>query len=148
MTTCAHVKSNGEPCGSPAQGQEQFCHNHLRWHRARMAAGDSGYSCPVLDDRDSIQILINDTIRGLIRGTIEPRVGSTILYAAQVSLSNFKQQEAHAEKVTKRKSDSEPISTTEPKSGEPAEENFLARLLTDKYNEMTGQKPANSLVND
>ncbi len=144
MTICAHVKSNGETCGSPAQGQEQYCYHHLRWHRARNAAGDSGYSCPVLDDRDSIQILINDTIRGLIRGTIEPRVGSTILYAAQVSLANFKQQETLAEKATKRKSDSEPRSKAESKSAEPEEENFLARLLTDKYNEMTGQKPAES----
>lgn len=86
--TCNHIKLNGDPCRALAMRQQQYCYFHLRFRESHNLPGTDNYQPPVLEDADSIQLLIADVIRGLLHKTIDPKTGNSLLYAAQLSSLN------------------------------------------------------------
>jgi hypothetical protein len=97
--------------------QQQYCYFHLRFRESRNLPGTDNYQPPVLEDADSIQLLIADVIRGLLNKTIDPKTGNSLLYAAQLASLN-----------TSRKPKASAASDT-PKGG--TAEMSLAQLVLD-----------------
>src|SRR5579884_1882815 len=59
---CNHVKPNGQRCGSPAMGREDFSYFH---HLARMSVN----SFPILEDRRALQVAFMRVCERLMSGT-------------------------------------------------------------------------------
>jgi len=56
---CAHIKTNGTQCGSPALREQRFCFFHEKWQRQQIALNapqppsPQGFTMPVLEDAPS-----------------------------------------------------------------------------------------------
>lgn len=105
IARCHHIKSNGIQCGSPALKNDRLCYFHSRWNNeiVRLSGGDGVemFSLPVLEDANSIQILLMQVIRALLREQIDPKRASLLLYALQTASSNLKRTAFEPELPTK-----------------------------------------------
>jgi hypothetical protein len=125
IRTCNHIKSAGEPCGSPAMRNEHYCYHHLRYRRNH-DLGSPDYEVPILDDPDSVQLLINDVIRSLVKGSIDQKKATAILYAAQLASNNVKACLQQVEYIDD--DDDDESETTEEDEGPSLAEMFMKTL--------------------
>jgi|SRR5579863_6856196 len=104
---CQHIKVNGTQCGSPALRRNRFCYFHKRHHEERIALysdrlkneraqddrrrRNAAIDLPVLEDANSIQVSLMQTIRLLVSGRIDPKTAGLLLYALQTASSNLSQ---------------------------------------------------------
>ncbi len=84
--TCTYAFVTGKQCGSPALRGEDHCYYHLRYKEPQ---GLRSNTVPLLDDPDSIQLVVRDIMTGILGGTIEPRQASLLLYATQIASNNL-----------------------------------------------------------
>ena len=92
---CHHVKTNGTVCSSPALLEEQYCFFHKsareRTKRQRRAVrAKLPFQLPLLEDANSIQLAIGDTLNALLSGQIDHKTAGLILYGLQTAAGNVR----------------------------------------------------------
>ncbi|MGA9508131.1 MAG: hypothetical protein WBV55_05730 [Candidatus Sulfotelmatobacter sp.] len=86
---CTHIKVNGIPCGSPALRGELFCYFHQRLIRGvRTPPKSRLHPMAFLEDAESIQSSLMETINALVRNTIDFRRAQLILRALHIAARN------------------------------------------------------------
>ena len=95
---CAHIKTNGTQCGSPALRERRYCFFHKKWqgqHIALNAPASSplGFSMPVLEDADSVQVALMQVMRLILAGQLDPKAAGLLLYALQTASLNLRHME-------------------------------------------------------
>jgi hypothetical protein len=105
---CRLIKTTGLQCQSPALLGLRFCYFHARQtlrhanYRPNPAFdpffehGKHIRLNPV-EDRDSLQMALSQTVNALATGQIELKHAKAILYGLQLSAQNIKELEAHPE---------------------------------------------------
>jgi hypothetical protein len=86
---CQHVRLNGERCTQPARRNSDFCRFHDAAMKPLPAAHNLNEQLPVLEDADSIQIAIMRLLRYLMKGPIDRKDISTLLYGLQLASTNL-----------------------------------------------------------
>ena len=92
---CAHIKTNGTQCGSPALRERRYCFFHKKWqgqHIALNAPASSplGFTMPVLEDADSVQVALMQVMRLILAGQLDPKAAGLLLYALQTASLNLR----------------------------------------------------------
>lgn len=92
---CNHVKANGTVCESPALKDESLCFFHKsareRVKRQRRAQRNwKPFQLPVLEDAESIQLAIGDTLNALLAGQIDHKTAGLLLYGLQTAAGNVR----------------------------------------------------------
>lgn len=94
---CQHIKVNGTLCGSPAMRRNRFCYFHKLHHeetiqlnadRARRKRNVT-IELPVLEDANSIQVMLMQIMRLIITGQIDGKSAGLLLYALQTASTNL-----------------------------------------------------------
>ena len=92
---CAHLKTNGTQCGSPALRQRRYCFFHKNWQNQNVALNvkspASSFVLPVIEDADSIQMALMQVMRMILAGQLDHRAASLLLYALQTASLNLRQ---------------------------------------------------------
>jgi len=96
---CAHIKTNGTQCGSPALRERRFCFFHEKWQgqqialKAEQPPEQLSFTMPLLEDADSIQIALMQVIRLMVTRQLDPKVSGLLLYALQTASLNLRHME-------------------------------------------------------
>lgn len=83
--SCQHVKLNGDACGQPARRGRRFCRFHDETTRKRPE-----FSLPVIEDAASLQLALNQIMRGLADDLLNYKKASLLLYGCQIASANLK----------------------------------------------------------
>jgi hypothetical protein len=89
---CLHFKFNDEQCRQPALRHKKYCRFHNFIQEANGLPSDGRLRIPLAEDTPSIQIGINQIMRGIISNTIDHRTAWLLLYSLQLSTSNIAKQ--------------------------------------------------------
>src|ERR1700757_1768093 len=89
---CLHFKFNGEQCRQPALRHKKHCRFHNFIHEANSVPSDGRLLIPLAEDTPSIQIGINQIMRGIVSNTIDHKTAWLLLYSLQLSTSNLAKQ--------------------------------------------------------
>jgi hypothetical protein len=73
---CRHTKTDGQPCRNWVVRGQDFCHKHDLFLRARP---ERPIDVPLLEDEDSIVLLLSETLRALAWGAIPVANGRALL---------------------------------------------------------------------
>ena len=90
---CQHIKTNGAQCRGPAWGERSFCYFHAQWHeraRNRAQAAKPETTLPLLEDANSIQVLLMQTIDDIANNRLDRKQAALILYALQTASQNLR----------------------------------------------------------
>jgi len=109
---CAHIKTNGTQCGSPALREQRLCFFHEKWQRqqitlktepppnqtidqttaqaANQTDEQTGFTMPLLEDADSVQVALMQVIRLMVTRQLDPKVSGLLLYALQTASLNLR----------------------------------------------------------
>src|SRR6266850_3051214 len=108
---CAHIKTNGTQCGSPALREQRLCFFHEKWQRqqitlkteqaasqaanqiANQTTGQTAsqtndqpnFTLPLLEDADSVQVALMQVIQLMVTRQLDPKVSGLLLYALQTA---------------------------------------------------------------
>ena len=88
--SCTHIKVSGVRCGSPALRGEQFCYFHQRMLRTVRYPSSRVHHAALLEDEESIQASLVETVNALLRGTIELKRAELILRALNTAVRNIR----------------------------------------------------------
>ena len=88
VKSCTHIKVSGVRCGSPARRGEQFCYSHQRMLRTVRYPASRIRHAALLEDEESIQVALMETINALLLGTIEIKRAELILRALNTAVRN------------------------------------------------------------
>ncbi len=88
--SCTHIKVTGVGCGSPALRGEQFCYFHQRMLRTVKYPRSRISHNALLEDEESIQVSLMETVDGLLCGTIELKRAELILRALNTAVRNIR----------------------------------------------------------
>src|SRR5450631_1378561 len=88
--SCTHIKVSGVRCGSPALRGEQFCYFHQRMLRTVRYPSSRVHHAALLEDEESIQAALMETVNALLRGTIEIKRAELILRALNTAVRNIR----------------------------------------------------------
>ena len=86
---CKHVKLDGNPCVQPARRGKEFCRFHHILYEPVVMPGQPLYRPPILEDTASVQVVIMQVIRELMRQPIDRHNAGLILYGLQLASSNL-----------------------------------------------------------
>jgi hypothetical protein len=120
---CVHFKFNDEQCRQPALRHKKYCRFHNFMHEQTSVPSNGRLLIPLAEDTSSIQIAINQIMRGIISGDIDHKTAWLLLYSLQLSTSNLAKQRD----VFPPPPESEPEEEEQPPS--------LAKILLDKLRE-------------
>ena len=88
VKSCTHIKVSGVRCGSPALRGEQFCYFHQRMLRTVRYPASRIRHAALLEDEESIQVALMETMNALLLGTIEIKRAELILRALNTAVRN------------------------------------------------------------
>ena len=93
---CAHIKTNGTQCGSPALRDRRYCFFHKKWQGQRISLNAQppapySFTMPVLEDADSVQVALMQVMRLILAGQLDPKIAGLLLYALQTASLNLRQ---------------------------------------------------------
>ena len=88
--SCTHIKVSGVRCGSPSLRGEQFCYFHQRMLRTVRYPASRVHHAALLEDEESIQAALMETVNALLRGTIEIKRAELILRALNTAVRNIR----------------------------------------------------------
>ena len=88
--SCTHIKVTGVRCGSPALRGEQFCYFHQRMLRTVRVPASRVHQAALLEDEESIQTSLIETVNGLLRGTLELKRAELVLRALNIAVRNIR----------------------------------------------------------
>jgi hypothetical protein len=86
--SCTHIKVSGVRCGSPSLRGEQFCYFHQRMLRTVRYPASRIRHAALIEDEESIQVALMETINALLLGTIEIKRAELILRALNTAVRN------------------------------------------------------------
>ncbi len=98
---CAHIKTNGTQCGSPAARGHELCHFHWRaakdfpHRRSTQPIPEPVIDLALIDSPDAIHYALMQIVQGINNDTLSEKKSGRILWALQVMSSNFKQTSFH-----------------------------------------------------
>jgi hypothetical protein len=86
---CTFIKITGHPCQSPALKNKNFCYFHERATR-RVAIPYETTIEPqfILDNQESIQYAIMETLTAIVRGTMDHKTASLVLRGLNIAVRN------------------------------------------------------------
>jgi hypothetical protein len=87
---CEHIKTNGEPCGSPALTERDYCYFHNRFNDLNDMPGAPDYLVPVLEDHLSVQLFIMQIAKAQACRSINPEQAKFMLDIARTAMSNLR----------------------------------------------------------
>ena len=90
IKTCEHIKTDGDPCGSPALRGWPYCHFHQRFHDLNDIPGSPDYEVPVLEDYLSIQLFIMQIAKAQHCRSITPVEANGMLKLARAAMQNLR----------------------------------------------------------
>ena len=99
---CEHRFGNGRVCKNYTLVGQNYCRHHVRY-KDRLDITSPDYIMPDLDDGDAVQLFLNEAIRGMLSGKLDPKQGRSIIWAAMVASTNLRtlaKQHQGAYKVT------------------------------------------------
>ena len=82
---CAHLKTNGDRCGSPAVSGQELCYFH-----SQALADERPIRLPVLEDANAIQVAVMIVMDGLYRGNLNYKKAALLLYGLQIASNNLR----------------------------------------------------------
>ena len=82
---CAHLKANGDRCGSPAVSGQDLCYFH-----ARALADERPVRFPVLEDANAIQVAVMMVMDGVYRHHMPYKTAALLLYGLQIASANLR----------------------------------------------------------
>jgi hypothetical protein len=86
---CTHIKANGIRCGSPALREEVFCYFHQRMIRGvRTPPKSRIHPMALLENPESIQASLMETINALVRNQIDVERARLVLRALHIAVKN------------------------------------------------------------
>jgi len=94
---CSHIKTNGIQCGSPALRDRRYCFFHQNWQSQHITLNSPrpetpiGFTLPVLEDADSIQVALMQVMRLIASGQLDLKAAGLLLYALQTAACNVRQ---------------------------------------------------------
>ena len=94
---CTHIKTNGNQCGSPALRDHRYCFLHKDWQSQHITLNSPrpetpiGFTMPVLEDADSIQVTLMQVMRLIASGQLDLKAAGLLLYALQTASRNVRQ---------------------------------------------------------
>jgi hypothetical protein len=88
--SCMHIKVSGVRCGSPPMRGEQFCYFHLRMLRTVRGPASRVHHAALLEDDESIQASLIETVNALLQGTIELKRAELVLRALNTAVRNIR----------------------------------------------------------
>jgi len=96
QSLCHHIMPSGRRCRSVRCNQTHYCYFHsgelVRRHD-RIDGMHANYrlsTLPVIEDRASIQIVLNEIIRSYISDAIDSRKAGILLYGMNIALANLR----------------------------------------------------------
>ncbi len=101
---CAHIKTNGTQCGSPALRERRYCFFHEKWQGQQIALKNelppapTSFTLPVLEDADSIQVALMQVMRLILARQLNLKTASLLLYALQTASFNLRQMQLEPER--------------------------------------------------
>jgi hypothetical protein len=90
IQTCKHIKIDGQPCGSPALRDLDYCHFHEQFYDLNHMPGSPDYEPPVLEDALSVQLFITQITKALLCGSISPLQANHLLTLARAAMQNLR----------------------------------------------------------
>lgn len=94
---CAHRKTNGVPCGSPALKDKPYCYFHDRWREQHIDVADGtpyyqnvSADLPILEDANSIQMALTKVFHMLLAGLLDPRFAKSLIYCLSIAAQNLR----------------------------------------------------------
>jgi hypothetical protein len=92
---CRHVMPSGRRCRAVRHNQTIYCffhdkHRHRVRNRATLPPAFNLSHLPLLEDRASLQVALDETLRGFIDGTINDRKTGLLLYGLQIAFQNVR----------------------------------------------------------
>ncbi len=88
--SCMHIKVTGVRCGSPSMRGEQFCYFHQRMLRTVRGPASRVHHAALLEDDESIQASLIETVNALLQGTIELKRAELVLRALNTAVRNIR----------------------------------------------------------
>jgi len=93
---CAHRKTNGIPCGSPALKDKPYCYFHDRWREQHIDVLDGTpyyqsveAELPILEDANSIQMALTKVFHMLLAGLLDPKFARSLTYCLSIAAQNL-----------------------------------------------------------
>ena len=90
VKTCEHIKIDGNPCGSPALHDKNYCHFHNRFHDLNNLPGSPDYELPALEDPLSIQLFIMQIALAQACGSIDLKTSAHLLAISRTATANLR----------------------------------------------------------
>jgi hypothetical protein len=90
VKTCEHIKIDGNPCGSPAMHDSDYCYFHDRVHDLNDLPGGPDYHPPLLDDPLAIQLFMMQIANAQACGSIDDRSAEFLLKIARTATANLR----------------------------------------------------------
>jgi len=87
---CEHRFGDGNLCKGIARAGENFCRHHLRYQDRRDVTSPD-YQMPDLEDANAVQLFVNEVLRGLLSGHLDPKQAKSVLWGAMIASANLKQ---------------------------------------------------------
>ena len=82
---CAHLKANGDRCGSPAVSGQELCYFH-----AKALADERPVRFPVLEDANAVQVAVMMVMDGIYRHHMPYKTAALLLYGLQIASANLR----------------------------------------------------------
>lgn len=87
---CEHIKDDGERCGSPARRGQKLCHFHGRAVQPAALPGKPGYTVPVAETAESLQITVTHVIQSLVNGAIDAKTANSIFRGLTLAYNSLR----------------------------------------------------------
>ena len=90
VKTCEHIKIDGNPCGSPALRERNYCYFHDSFHNLNNLPGSPDYEIPALEDPLSIQLFIMQIAHAQACGSINREMSAQLLAISRTATANLR----------------------------------------------------------
>ncbi len=95
---CEHIKDDGARCGGAVVRGECFCRFHVRVTDHQLSPGEPGYTLPVLETEQSIQIALQQMMAALLSGKLSERKAAVMLSGIKAAAALVRQAQASTPK--------------------------------------------------
>lgn len=91
---CEHRFGDGKMCRGLALKGERYCRHHLRYKDKHDITAQN-YEMPDLEDIGSVQLLVNETMRGIVSGKLDQKHARNVLWGASIASANLTRLSKH-----------------------------------------------------
>jgi hypothetical protein len=97
IRSCAHRKTNGIPCGSPALKNKPYCYFHNRYREQSITLLNGqpishlvNMDLPLFEDANGIQMCLTKVFHLLLSGLLDPKLAKSLIYCLQIATQNLR----------------------------------------------------------